>query len=208
MSARLGADHVGVAVDEDGLAPDGVSVSDAKSILSALPPTATRLALTLSRDPDEVEYVAGEVNPAILHIGADLASVAPGHVERLKRRFPDVAIMRAVPVEGRDAIAAALELARVADYLLLDTRDRTTGKIGATGRTHDWSLSAEIVRKVPTPVVLAGGLSEDNVADAIRLVRPWGVDSYSLTCIEGDLRHKDRVKVQGFVAAVRAADHD
>ena len=137
MSARLGADHVGVAVDEDGLAPDGVSVSDAKSILSALPPTATRLALTLSRDPDEVEYVAGEVNPAILHIGADLASVAPGHVERLKRRFPDVAIMRAVPVEGRDAIAAALELARVADYLLLDTRDRTTGKIGATGRTHD-----------------------------------------------------------------------
>jgi phosphoribosylanthranilate isomerase len=203
MSAELGADHVGVAVDEEGLAPDGVSASEARAILSTLPPPVTPVALTLSRDPDEVEYVAGEVRPKILHVGADLDAVRPDHVVRLKQRVPGVKIMRAVPVEGRSAIESAVEAASVADYLLLDTRDQTSGKIGATGRPHDWSVSAEIVKSVDVPVVLAGGLSADNVGEAIRVVRPWGVDSYSLTCAEGNLRKKDRLKVGAFVGAVR-----
>jgi phosphoribosylanthranilate isomerase len=207
MSARMGADHVGVAVDESGLAPDGVSVSAAKAILNALPSTVVRLALTLSSDPDELECVAREVRPEILHVGADLEFVGADLVERLKRRHPDVAIMRAVAVDGDAAVVAAIELARVADYLLLDTKDHSTGKIGATGRSHDWSVSAEIVRRVEAPVVLAGGLSADNVGAAIRLVRPWGVDSYSLTCLDGDLRRKDPDKVARFVAAVRQVDY-
>jgi phosphoribosylanthranilate isomerase len=207
MSARMGADHVGVAVDESGLAPDGVSVSAASAILNALPSTVVRLALTLSCDPDELERVARDVRPEILHVGADLESVGADLVERLKRRHPDVAIMRAVPVTGEPAVVAAVELARVADYLLLDTKDHSTGKIGATGRSHDWSISAEIVRRVEVPVVLAGGLSADNVGAAIRLVRPWGVDSFSLTCVDGDLRRKDPDKVARFVAAVRQVDY-
>ena len=206
MSARLGAHHVGVAVDEQGLAPDGVSVSDARAILAVLPPSATRLALTLARDPDEVAYVASEVRPEILHVGADLDFVEPGHVERLKLRFPEIRFMRAVAVDGPAAVATAVEAAQVADFVLLDTRDQTIGKIGATGKTHDWHLSAEIVRTVDTPVVLDGGLSADNVGEAIRMVRPWGVDSYSLTCVDGDVRRKDEDRVARFVAAVRKAD--
>ena len=206
MSARLGAHHVGVAVDEQGFAPDGVSVSDARAILAVLPPSATRLALTLARDPDEVAYVASEVRPEILHVGADPDFVGPGHVERLRLRFPEIRFMRAVAVDGPAAVATAVEAARVADFVLLDTRDQTIGKIGATGRTHDWHLSAEIVRTVDTPVLLAGGLSADNVGEAIRIVRPWGVDSYSLTCVDGDLRRKDEDKVARFVAAVHKAD--
>lgn len=198
---------MGVAVDESGLAPDGVSVSAASAILNALPSTVVRLALTLSCDPDELERVARDVRPEILHVGADLESVGADLVERLKRRHPDVAIMRAVPVTDEPAVVAAVELARVADYLLLDTKDHSTGKIGATGRSHDWSISAEIVRRVEVPVVLAGGLSADNVGAAIRLVRPWGVDSFSLTCVDGDLRRKAPDKVARFVAAVRQVDY-
>jgi phosphoribosylanthranilate isomerase len=114
--------------------------------------------------------------------------------------------MRAVAVDGPAAVATAVEAAQVADFVLLDTRDQTIGKIGATGKTHDWHLSAEIVRTVDTPVVLAGGLSADNVGEAIRMVRPWGVDSYSLTCVDGDVRRKDEDRVARFVAAVRKAD--
>ena len=208
IAASLGAEHVGVAVDEDGQAPDGVTVSEARAIFSALPRWTTAVALTLSRDPHEVEYVVREVRPEILHIGADLDCVQPSHLERLKQGFPAVKVMRAVPVGGREAINLATEVARVADYLLLDTRDRATGKIGATGRTHDWQVSAAIVKAVNIPVVLAGGLSAENVGDAIRAVRPWGVDSYSLTCVDGDLRRKDPVKIARFVAAVRQAERD
>jgi phosphoribosylanthranilate isomerase len=205
MCASLGADHVGVAVDEDGLAPDGVGPSEARGILASLPVGATGVALTLSRDADYVEYVAATVRPQILHIGADLESVGLDEVTRLKQRVPDIKVMRAIPVENRGAVSSAREVAAVADYLLLDTRDRQTGKIGATGHAHDWSVSADIVRVVQVPVVLAGGLSAANVADAIRVVRPWGVDSYSLTCADGDLRRKDPVKVRAFVTAVRDA---
>lgn len=180
-------------------------MSEARAILRELRGRATGVALTLSRDSDEVGYVAAELRPTILHIGADLESVTPDDVVRLKRQTPGVKVMRALPVDGDQAISWALELASVADYLLLDTRDRVSGKIGATGRVHDWSLSAEIVKAVPVPVVLAGGLSAANVGKAIRLVRPWGVDSYSLTCVDGDLRRKDPVKVREFVAAVRDA---
>ena len=203
MSSSLGADHVGVAVDEEGLAPDGVTVSEARAILRALGGRAIGVALTLSRNPDQVGYVAAELCPQILHIGADLESVNPDDVMRLKQRVPALKVMRALPVDGDEAIGWAIEVASVADYLLLDTRDRATGKIGATGRIHDWSLSAEIVKAVPVPVVLAGGLMAANVGKAIRLVRPWGVDSYSLTCVDGDLRRKDPVRVREFVAAVR-----
>jgi phosphoribosylanthranilate isomerase len=206
MSCSLGADHVGVAVDEEGMAPDGVTVLEARAILGELRRRATGVALTLSRDPHQVGYVAAELRPPILHIGADLESVTPDDVMRLKQRVPTMKVMRALPVDGDQAISWAIELASVADYLLLDTRDAATGKIGATGRVHDWSLSAEIVKAVPVPVVLAGGLSAANVGEAIRVVRPWGVDSYSLTCLDGDPRRKDPVKVREFVAAVRHVD--
>jgi phosphoribosylanthranilate isomerase len=204
MSCSAGADHVGVAVDEEGLAPDGVTVSEAQAILGEVRRRATGVALTLSRDPDQVEYVAAELRPQILHIGADLESVNPDDVMRLRQRVPALKVMRALPVDDQ-AIGWAIEVANVADYLLLDTRDAATGKIGATGRVHDWAISAEIVKAVPVPVLLAGGLSAANVGKAIRLVRPWGVDSYSLTCIDGDPRRKDPVKVREFVAAVRDA---
>lgn len=205
MCASLGANHVGVAVDEERLAPDGVTPSEARGILASLPVDAARVALTLSPDADYVEHVAVTVRPQILHIGADLEAVDLDDVMRLKQRVPGIKVMRAIPVEDRGAVGSAREAAAVADFLLLDTRDRQTGKIGATGHAHDWSVSADIVRVVQVPVVLAGGLSAANVIDAIRVVRPWGVDSYSLTCVNGDLRRKDPVKVREFITAVRDA---
>lgn len=76
---------------------------------------------------------------------------------------------------------------------------------GGTGRTHDWSVSAEFVRRSPLPVFLAGGLSASNVGEAIRTVRPFGVDLCSGVRTEGRL---DRDKLEAFVDAVRRADAD
>jgi phosphoribosylanthranilate isomerase len=205
LVAGLGADHVGVAVDETGRAPDGVTIEDASRILAAVPAGTTRVALGLSRDPDELERVSTAVAPDILHIGADLDVFAPQAVRELKARFPAMKVMRAIPVDGPGAIDAALAVEVAADYLLLDTRHAGTGKIGATGSVHDWFVSAEIVRGVGVPVVLAGGLSAANVGEAIRVVRPWGVDSYTLTCVDGDLRRKDPERVRCFLDAARKA---
>jgi phosphoribosylanthranilate isomerase len=76
-------------------------------------------------------------------------------------------------------------------------------ELGGTGRTHDWRISAEFVRRSPHPVFLAGGLAPGNVGEAIRHVRPFGVDLCSGVRTEGRL---DPKKLAAFVGAVRQAD--
>jgi phosphoribosylanthranilate isomerase len=208
LVARLGADHVGVAVDESGLAPDGVTPEDASRILATLPSGPVRVALTLSRDPQDINEVSAVVAPDVLHIAADVDVFGEQAVLDLKARYPAMKVMRTIPVDGPHALETARAFEDAADYLLLDTRLVGSGKIGATGSTHDWAISAQVVKAVRRPVVLAGGLSASNVGEAIRAVRPWGVDSYTLTCVEGDLRRKDADKVRRFVEAARQAAGD
>ena len=78
-------------------------------------------------------------------------------------------------------------------------------ELGGTGRTHDWRISAEFVRRSPLPVFLAGGLSAANVGEAIRQVKPFGVDLCSGVRTGGRL---DASKLDAFIEAVRQADSD
>jgi phosphoribosylanthranilate isomerase len=110
-------------------------------------------------------------------------------------------------VTGDDALDRALGCAPDADALVLDSR--TADRLGGTGRTHDWSVSARIVSAVaPRPVYLAGGLRPENVAEAVARVRPAGVDVNS--GVEDASGRKDMAKMRAFVdragAALRA-DH-
>ena len=77
------------------------------------------------------------------------------------------------------------------------------GMLGGTGRTHDWDISREIVRSTSVPVILAGGLTADNVYAAVRKVRPFGVDVNS--GVETDTR-KDPQKMKAFIEAAKRAE--
>jgi len=113
--------------------------------------------------------------------------------------------MQAISVAGPEAIDIALAYQPVVDYLILDTQDPGIAGIGASGVTHDWSISREIVRRVQIPVILAGGLSPENVAEAISIVQPWGVDSLThtnRTLSNGGFR-KDLDLVGRFVRAAK-----
>jgi len=94
-------------------------------------------------------------------------------------------------------------LSPLVDAFITDTFDPATGASGATGRTHDWNISRRLVEISRRPVLLAGGLAPDNVAEAIRRVRPAGVDSH--TGVEDSAGRKDRDKVSRFVAEARRA---
>ncbi len=86
------------------------------------------------------------------------------------------------------------------DWLLVDAE--VSGRFGGTGETFDWSLVRELA--VRRKLILAGGLTPENVGDAIRSVDPWGVDVAS--GVEHEPRVKDRAKVRAFIRAVRSAD--
>ena len=94
------------------------------------------------------------------------------------------------------------ELAPLVDAFLTDTFAPDTGAAGATGRTHDWSVSRRMVELSPRPVILAGGLTAENVRRAIEEVRPAGVDVH--TGVEDASGRKSRDKVLAFVAEAEA----
>ncbi len=89
------------------------------------------------------------------------------------------------------------------DAFITDTYDPVSGACGATGKTHDWIVSRRLVEVSSRPVILAGGLSPENVAEAIRVVHPAGVDVH--TGLEDALGKKDPQKVSAFVTAARTA---
>lgn len=205
MVAALGADHIGLVTGEQGRTPDEVDFATARAIFAAVPASVKKVALTIADDLDEIETLAHAVQPDILHLAAPLEQFSADGTYHVKQRLPGLPIMQTVAVTGPTAVYVAVKLTSVADYLLLDSRDPASGHVGATGRTHDWSVSRRIVETVPTPVILAGGLSPENVANAIRGVRPWGVDSQSATSRADNPRRKDPDRVQRFIEAARAA---
>lgn len=204
MVAALGADHVGIAVGQSGQ-PDEVDMDTAQRIFAAIPASTRKVALTVSDDLDEIEALARALRPDILHVAAAISNFGAEATYALKSRLPQLPVMQTVAVVGPSALYVAVKLNSVADYLLLDTRDPDTGRLGITGLTHDWSVSRRIVETVGIPVILAGGLSPENVADAIRQVGPAGVDSATHTSRADDPRRKDPDRVRRFIEAARAA---
>jgi phosphoribosylanthranilate isomerase len=199
----LGVDHVGVLVG-DGSFPREQPLSSAVTIAAAVRRPAKLCALFLSSDISFIVRSVRELAPAIVHLGAAPELVTPEHVLDLKREVPRILVMRSVPVTGPERIDTARRYEGIADFLLLDSYRAHDKQIGALGITHDWSISRQIVEAVRTPVILAGGLGPDNVAEAIRLVRPAGVDSKTRTD-RGETHTKDLDKVRSFVVAARQA---
>lgn len=151
------------------------------------------------------------VKPHVLHLCPLKGAMTPDQVAALRAQIPDVQVMQAISVGGPETQAEAIRdaqiFAPVSDYLILDTQAPEIPGIGASGKTHDWRISRAIVEAVSTPVILAGGLGPDNVGDAIRAVRPWGVDSLTHTNQPlGDGRfRKDIERVRQFAQAARQA---
>jgi phosphoribosylanthranilate isomerase len=198
---RLGVDHIGVLVG-DGAFPRELSITQTNAIFAAVPAGHKRVALSLSADLEQVARVVGETNPDIVQVQAEVETFSVAMTRALKARFPNISIIRAVPVIDEISIETAASYRGVADFLLLDSWDAGTRQFGALGRVHDWSLSRRIVENVGIPTILAGGLGFDNVAAAIAAVRPAGVDSKTKTD-RPDGAGKDLAKVEAFVAAAK-----
>jgi phosphoribosylanthranilate isomerase len=191
-----GADAVGCLVGLDYAAPDRIDPGTARGIFAVLPPFVARVLVTHRTGLAEVTALMRESGATVAQLHGDFPSVA---IPALREALPYAAIVKSVHVTGDDTVAAALAAARSADAILLDTIAR--GQIGGTGKTHDWKISARIAASSPKPVILAGGLNPENVAEAIAQVRPFAVDVNSGT--RGADGWKDHAKIRAFIAAAK-----
>ena len=198
---EAGADRIGVLVGEaGGKFPCAVTEEQAMAIFEAVKGKAVRILISVLPDPEAIIEQTKRLRPDVLHLCANYDG-DPAFKERLNREVPGVLLMEAVGV-GTDpkAIDEAIYKATFSDILILDSVSTTVPGVGAAGVTHDWDIDAEIVRRVSVPVVEAGGLGPDNVADAIEKIRPWAVDSLTKTSVKenGVLLRKDIDKVREF----------
>jgi phosphoribosylanthranilate isomerase len=199
--ADIGVDHFGFAID---VPPAGISPEKARSLFELVPEEYKCSALTTETEVEPIVEMAEATEPDILHICSDTHAVSVAEIEEVRERLSfDPEVEKSINVTGSEAIDAAKEFDDVSDYLLLDSNSEDIAGIGATGETHDWSVSREIVNEVATPVILAGGLSPENVVDAIREVGPQGVDSFTQTSESAEV--KDVPKVEAFVEEARRA---
>jgi phosphoribosylanthranilate isomerase len=199
VALGCGATALGFLIGLTHKAEDGIEEAAARAIVGRLPAEAEAVLVTHLRDPERVAELAVSVGTGTIQVHD---AMAIPDLRRLRVLAPGARLLKAVHVTGEDALGRALGYAAVADALVLDTR--TADRLGGTGRTHDWTISARIVAAVaPLPVYLAGGLRPENVAEAIARVRPAGVDVNS--GVEDASGHKDPARMRDFVARARAA---
>ncbi len=187
-AARHGADAVGFILWPGS--PRSISVDRAAAIAKLLPPFVWKVGVFVNASPDEVERAstAAKLDVAQLHGDED--------VERY--RHLAVRIIKSVALATQDDVDEAIALP--ADVMpLVDAVDRELR--GGTGKLAAWELAAQVAKARPT--ILAGGITAENIIDAVETVHPWGVDVSS--SLEDSPGVKNASKVAVFFSAVEPA---
>jgi phosphoribosylanthranilate isomerase len=200
----MGVDHIGMLVG-DGSFPREQVIEKAREIFAAIPAGSKTSTLSLSHDVDLIVRITAALLPDILHLGAAPQHLSPAQLRIIKTEFPQVLLMRSIPVVDESSIDLARSYDGIADWLLLDSYKSGDRQIGALGVTHSWELDRRIIESVRVPTVIAGGLGPENVQDAIRVASPAGVDSKTKTDKNDGTHTKDLQKVSAFITAAHTA---
>ena len=169
-----------------------IDAAQARQIARALPPFVTKVGVVVNEPLSRLRALIDHVRLDAIQLHGDETPEDCAAVQDL-----GVTVIKAIPVSGPLDVVALGTLP--VDAVLLDTH--RPGVRGGTGETFDWALATPAARFIR--VILSGGLTPQNVADGVRIVRPYAVDASSGTETDG---RKDPEKIRAFIARARAAD--
>jgi phosphoribosylanthranilate isomerase len=182
---------------------EDLTEQEAAAIIKSLTPPVFGVLITYLYEATEIAGFCHALGARIVQLHGDIERE---ELKRLKTLDPSLTVIKSLVVGMRDhkALEAALsELSPFVDAFITDTFDPKTGASGATGKAHDWHVSRRLVELADRPVILAGGLTPENVKRAILEARPAGVDSH--TGVEDSAGRKSREKVQKFLLEANEA---
>jgi phosphoribosylanthranilate isomerase len=200
LAIEFGASAVGL-VSAMPSGPGVIGEDLISGIAAFIPPGISTFLLTSKQD---VESIIAQQQRTRVNTLQIVDRLEPGSHRKLRKALPGIRIVQAIHVTGDESLEEALAVWPNVDALLLDSGNPSAEvkELGGTGRTHNWSISADIRATVDVPVFLAGGLNPDNVQEAIRQVRPWAVDVCSGVRTQGKL---DPEKLSKFFAKISTA---
>lgn len=200
LAIRYGASALGL-VSEMPSGPGMLSEGLIAQVAAMVPPMVASVLLTSKADTLGIIAQQRRLGVNTVQICDRLRS---GTYDDLRQALPGIAIIQVIHVTGPEAIEEALAIAPNVHGLLLDSGNHTLpiNELGGTGRVHNWEISRRIRELVEVPVFLAGGLTPDNVIDAIQKVEPFGVDICSGVRTDGKL---DEQKLSNFFSQVEAS---
>lgn len=172
-----------------------IETADAVSIAERLEPEMMKVGVFVDHPFDQIIEIAGMVGLNAIQLHGSESS----QMVREIRSKSGLMVIKAIRVSAEMNVGEGID--NVADAVLLDSYSAT--EAGGTGETFDWTIAKEIVLWRPESVYLAGGLSVENVADAVKSVRPYAIDACSR--LESSPGKKDKDKLARFVFAARAA---
>jgi phosphoribosylanthranilate isomerase len=200
LSIDAGADALGFIFAES---PRRIDASAAKKIISRLPEEVEKVGVFVNETAEKIREIVREVGLTSVQLHGD---EDVNFIRALSEDFPRLRLYKALPASSRlkDAL---LEFrgANAPDCILVDSAHVEDGreKRGGTGRKSDWRSLAAVLSGESRKWIIAGGLTPQNVAEAIQTFRPWGVDVVS--GVERSPGKKDPAKLKAFVQAVRDA---
>ncbi|MFE9326704.1 phosphoribosylanthranilate isomerase [Nocardia sp. NPDC052278] len=201
IALAAGADAIGFISGITHFSEDALDAARAAALSRLAPAFVTRVLVTHLEDAAAIVDLADRVAVDAIQVHG---LVTIDTVREVRKTAGGRKVIKAVHVTGPEAVDTARQAAVDCDAVLLDSR--TADRLGGTGCTHDWSVSAAVVtalHELGCPVILAGGLGPDNVADAIARVRPFAVDVNS--GVETATGDKDPDACATFVAAAHGA---
>jgi phosphoribosylanthranilate isomerase len=187
FAAKIGVNALGLIFYEPS--PRAVSITQAKTIIDALPPFITTVGLFVNPDPKNVQALLKELPLDLLQFH--------GNEPAADCRCYGKPYIKAIPMRDQLDWPALLQEYSDAKGLLLDTYHNEMP--GGTGQVFDWQ---QIPPEITKPIILAGGLTPDNVAQAVHQVHPYAVDVTS--GVEKSKGHKDHSKMQRFMQAIQS----
>jgi phosphoribosylanthranilate isomerase len=195
-AAEAGADYIGLVFFERS--PRALTIGDARWIVGGVTPRISRVALTVDAGDDLLDAIVAAVPLDMIQLHG---RESPERVYAVRGRY-GLPVMKAVGVRGPEDVEALAAFEDVADQLLVDARAPAgAARPGGHGLAFDWGLIAG--RRWRTPWMLAGGLTVDTVAEAVRQTGAEQVDVSS--GVESSPGEKDPDLIAAFVAAARTA---
>jgi phosphoribosylanthranilate isomerase len=187
LIAESGADMLGMIVDVPVETPRKIRLDEAEEIAKEIGDDIDVVVVLCPSSVEEVETVVRRIGP----FGVQLHGFESNKLlKAVREALPKVKVIKTVHVAENGTIHGGMPEEDYVDFILLDT---FSAQIGGTGKTHSWDTSKEIVEQSTIPVILSGGLKPENVGEAVKVVKPYGVDVASGVESSGGRKSKEKV---------------